>query len=154
MMRIGVGFDAHRFARNRRLVLGGAVIPYELGLDGHSDADVLVHAVMDAIVGALCIGDKGKLFPDTDMNLKDISSLVLLERIMQIRKFSIVNVDSVVICQEPKLQQYIEEMRKNMAVILKTDAENVSVKATTTEYMGFAGRKEGIAAIATVLLDV
>jgi len=153
-MRIGIGFDAHRFIRNRKLILGGVVIPYELGLDGHSDADVLVHAIMDAIVGALCIGDKGKLFPDTDMNLKDISSLVLLEKIMQIRTFRIINVDSVLICQEPKMQVYIEEMRKNISAILKTDVENVSVKATTTEYMGFTGRKEGISAIASVLLEI
>jgi len=153
-MRIGIGFDAHRFIRNRKLILGGVVIPYELGLDGHSDADVLVHAIMDAIVGALCIGDKGKLFPDTDMNLKDISSLVLLERIMQIRSFKIINVDSVLICQEPKMQIYIEEMRSNIAAILKTNVENISVKATTTEYMGFTGRKEGISAIASVLLEI
>jgi len=153
-MRIGIGFDAHIFIRNSKLILGGVVIPYELGLDGHSDADVLVHAFMDAIVGALCIGDKGKLFPDTDMNLKDISSLVLLEKIMQIRTFRIINVDSVLICQEPKMQVYIEEMRKNISAILKTDVENVSVKATTTEYMGFTGRKEGISAIASVLLEI
>lgn len=151
-MRTGIGFDAHRFAEGRELVLGGVRIEYPLGLEGHSDADVLIHAVMDAILGAGGNGDIGVLFPDSNEDYRDISSMELLSRVGNMTDSRIINIDSVVICQEPKIAPYRKSMEINIADALSMDAGNVSVKASTTEYMGFTGRKEGIACIATVLL--
>lgn len=155
-MKIGIGYDVHQLVEGRDLFIGGIKIDYEKGLLGHSDADVLIHAIMDAILGALSFGDIGKLFPDTDMQYKDIDSKILLSRVvdlMESKNYQIGNLDSVVICEEPKLKNYIENIRITLAKILHTDVENVSVKATTTEKLGFEGRKEGIAAQSVVLLE-
>lgn len=155
-MRIGTGYDVHELVEGRRLVLGGIEIPFEKGLLGHSDADVLIHAVMDSILGALALGDIGLLFPDTDMKYKDIDSKILLKRVVEVMKennFQIGNVDVVVMAQRPKLRPYIDEMRSVISEILLTDVKNVSIKATTTEKLGFVGREEGIAAQAVVILE-
>ncbi|HHV07411.1 MAG TPA: 2-C-methyl-D-erythritol 2,4-cyclodiphosphate synthase [Firmicutes bacterium] len=155
-MRIGIGFDVHAFTVGRPLVLGGVKIPYKLGLAGHSDADVLLHAVADALLGAAAEHDLGYHFPDTDSTWAGISSGKILERVGEIigqRGYRIVNVDSVVIAQRPKLSPYIEEMRLAIASALNVTAAQVSVKATTTEKLGFTGRGEGIAAKAICLLD-
>lgn len=154
-MRIGNGYDVHRLTEGRKLILGGVEIPYEKGLLGHSDADVLVHAIMDAILGALAKGDIGKLFPDTSAEFKDISSILLLKRVNDVLKkenYTIINIDSIVVAQAPKLAPYIEEMRKNIADALETDVSNISVKATTTEKLGFEGRSEGISSYAVCLI--
>lgn len=151
-MRTGIGFDAHRFAESRKLMLGGVHIEYPLGLEGHSDADVLIHAVMDAVLGAMGKGDIGAIFPDSSDEYRDISSMELLSQVGDMTKNQIINIDSVVICQEPKIAPYRNSMEINIADALSMDPDNVSVKASTTEYMGFTGRKEGIACIATVLL--
>ncbi len=156
MYRVGIGYDAHRFEEGRKLVIGGVEIPYHLGLKGHSDADVLIHAICDAILGALSLGDIGELFPDTDEKYRNISSLVLLEKVISLAEkkgFRISNVDTVVIAQEPKLKPYKEEMKKRIAAVMKIEKDRVSVKATTTEGMGFEGRKEGISAQAVVILE-
>lgn len=155
-MRIGTGYDVHELVEGRRLVLGGIEIPFEKGLLGHSDADVLIHAIMDSILGALALGDIGLLFPDTDMKYKDIDSKILLKRVVEVMKennFQIGNVDAVVMAQRPKLRPYIDEMRSVISEILLTDVKNVSIKATTTEKLGFVGREEGIAAHAVVILE-
>lgn len=155
-MRVGIGYDVHKLVENRDLFIGGVKIDYEKGLLGHSDADVLIHAIMDAILGALCLGDIGKLFPDTDSKYKDIDSKLLLKeviKIMESKNYCIGNIDSVVICEEPKLKNHIDNIRNTLANILHTDVDNVSVKATTTEKLGFEGRKEGIAAQSIVLLE-
>lgn len=155
-MRIGNGYDVHALKEGRKLILGGVEIPYSMGLDGHSDADVLIHAIMDALLGAASCGDIGKLFPDNDDKYKGISSILLLKEVkkaIEKKGFSVVNTDSVIIAQSPKLAPYIEEMRKNIAEALETDVENVSVKATTTEHLGFEGRKEGIAAMSVCLIN-
>lgn len=155
-MRIGTGYDVHELVEGRRLVLGGIEIPFEKGLLGHSDADVLIHAVMDSILGALALGDIGLLFPDTDMKYKDIDSKILLKKVVEVMKennFQIGNVDVVVMAQRPKLRPYIDEMRSVISEILLTDVKNVSIKATTTEKLGFVGREEGIAAQAVVILE-
>ena len=155
-MRIGTGYDVHELVEGRRLVLGGIEIPFEKGLLGHSDADVLIHAIMDSILGALALGDIGLLFPDTDMKYKDIDSKILLKRVVEVMKdnnFQIGNVDVVVMAQRPKLRPYIDEMRSVISEILLTDIKNVSIKATTTEKLGFVGREEGIAAQAVVILE-
>lgn len=155
-MRIGTGCDVHELVEGRRLVLGGIEIPFEKGLLGHSDADVLIHAIMDSILGALALGDIGLLFPDTDMKYKDIDSKILLKRVVEVMKennFQIGNVDVVVMAQRPKLRPYIDEMRSVISEILLTDVKNVSIKATTTEKLGFVGREEGIAAQAVVILE-
>ena len=155
-MRIGTGYDVHELVEGRRLVLGGIEIPFEKGLLGHSDADVLIHAIMDSILGALALGDIGLLFPDTDMKYKDIDSKILLKRVVEVMKdnnFQIGNVDVVVMAQRPKLRPYVDEMRSVISEILLTDAKNVSIKATTTEKLGFVGREEGIAAQAVVILE-
>lgn len=155
-MRIGTGYDVHELVEGRRLVLGGIEIPFEKGLLGHSDADVLIHAVMDSILGALALGDIGLLFPDTDMKYKDIDSKILLKRVVEVMReqhFQIGNVDVVVMAQRPKLRPYIDEMRRVISEILSTDVKNVSIKATTTEKLGFVGREEGIAAHAVVILE-
>lgn len=155
-MRIGTGYDVHELVEGRRLVLGGIEIPFEKGLLGHSDADVLIHAIMDSILGALALGDIGLLFPDTDMKYKDIDSKILLKKVIEVMKennFQIGNVDVVVMAQRPKLRPYIDEMRSVISEILLTDVKNVSIKATTTEKLGFVGREEGIAAQAVVILE-
>ena len=155
MFRIGHGYDAHRLAENRRLILGGVEIPYALGLDGHSDADVLTHAVMDALLGAAALGDIGKWFPDTDAQYAGISSLVLLRRVadaLQARGYRIGNLDATIVAQAPKLAPYIEGMRRMLAQTLQIDLGAVNVKATTQEHMGFTGRGEGMAAHCVALL--
>ncbi|QQK07389.1 2-C-methyl-D-erythritol 2,4-cyclodiphosphate synthase [Miniphocaeibacter halophilus] len=155
-MRIGIGYDVHKLVENRRLILGGIEIDYHLGLLGHSDADVCIHAIMDAILGALALGDIGKLFPDNDMKYKDIDSKVLLKKVHNImieKGYKIGNIDTVITAQEPKLAPYIDNMRKTISEILNTEITNISIKATTTEKLGFEGRGEGISTYALVLLD-
>ena len=155
-MRIGNGYDVHRFAENRDLFLGGVKIPYELGLLGHADADVLLHAIMDALLGAAALGDIGKLFPDTDERFKGADSLLLLKEVCVVlgaKGYKIVNIDSIVIAQKPKLAPYIEQMRKNIADACKIDISQVSVKATTEEKLGFTGRLEGISSHAVCLIE-
>ena len=156
MMRIGHGYDVHQFAEGRRCILGGVDVPSDRGLLGHSDADVLAHAVADAVLGASRLGDIGKLFPDTDPAYEGADSLVLLARVAELvrsKGFEIVDVDSTVAAQAPKLAPYRDQMRENLAAALDLSAENVGVKATTTEGLGFVGRKEGIAAWAVALLE-
>lgn len=148
-MRIGQGYDVHRLINGRPLIIGGVDIPYEKGLLGHSDADVLTHAVMDALLGAAALGDIGMHFPDTDNRLEGADSIELLKAVRGILKtagFEINNIDSTVIAQQPKLRPYIDKMRKNIADALELDISRVSVKATTEERLGFTGREEGIAA--------
>lgn len=153
--RIGNGFDVHALVTGRPLVIGGAVIPYDRGLEGHSDADVLLHAISDALLGALALGDLGHHFPDTDPAWKDADSRTLLRCVVKLvldRGYAIGNVDATVIAQAPKLAPYIATMRANIAADLRCDGACVSVKATTTERLGFTGRGEGIAAMASVLV--
>lgn len=155
-MRIGTGYDVHRLEDGRKLILGGVEIPYEKGLLGHSDADVLVHAVMDALLGAAALGDIGRHFPDNDDNFKNISSLVLLKRVCLLLKesgYNTINVDATVIAQRPKLAPYIQLMKKNIADGLDIDSDCVNVKATTEEGLGFTGSGEGIAAQAVCLIE-
>lgn len=155
MYRIGNGFDAHRFVRDKKLILGGIEVEYDYGLSGHSDADVLSHAICDAMLGALNSGDLGRHFPDTDNKYKDISSMVLLREVLEIltkSRYEIVNLDSTVICEEPKLSPYINKIQNSISEALNISSQQVSVKATTTDSMGFTGRKEGIAAQAVVLI--
>ena len=154
-LRIGQGYDAHKLVENRKLVLGGVEIPYEKGLLGHSDADVLVHAIMDAILGAMSMGDIGKMFPDTSEEFRGISSLKLLARVgafMRECGFELVNIDSTVVLQRPKISPHIENMRKNIADSLSVDVNSISVKATTEENMGYTGSGEGAKAMAIVLI--
>ena len=155
-MRIGHGYDVHRFAENRALILGGVDIPYERGLLGHSDADVLLHAVMDALLGAAALRDIGFHFPDTDMRYKGASSLALLGCVAQMitkKGYSLGNLDVTVIAQAPKLAPHIPQMRQNIAAQLSVDTGRVNIKATTEEGLGFTGRKEGIACHAVCLLE-
>ncbi len=155
-MRVGFGYDAHRLTPGRRLVLGGVEIPHPLGLSGHSDADVLTHALGDALLGAVAAGDLGRHFPDSDPAFKDISSLILLERIMtvvQSRGFQPVNVDVTVVAEQPRLAPHVPKIIDNLAPILGLPPEAINIKATSTEKMGFAGREEGIAAYAVVLVN-
>jgi 2-C-methyl-D-erythritol 2,4-cyclodiphosphate synthase len=155
MVRVGIGYDVHQLVRGRKLILGGVEIPFEKGLFGHSDADVLTHAICDAILGALGLGDIGKHFPDTDPAYKGIYSLTLLELVvgfMQQRQYEIGNVDATMIAEKPKLSKYMEQIRAKLAAVLQTSPENVNIKATTNEGLGFAGRGEGIAAQAIVNL--
>ena len=155
-MKIGIGYDVHKLVSGRKLILGGVEIAYEKGLDGHSDADVLCHAIGDAILGAAKLGDIGQHFPDTDPKYKDANSLKLLNEITKIvneRGFTVINVDSVVIAQAPKLAPLRDKMRENIASVLGIAVENVGVKATTTEGLGFEGRGEGISAQAVALLS-
>ena len=155
MIRIGTGFDVHPLVPGRRLVLGGVTIPYERGLAGHSDADVLVHAIGDAILGALALGDLGKRFPDADPRWKDVDSLALLRHIaglMSERGYAIGNVDATVVAQAPRLAPHVAAMRAKLSAVLGCTPDDVSVKATTTERLGFTGRGEGIAAMASVIL--
>lgn len=156
MNRVGIGYDAHRFIPGRKLVIGGVEIDHCLGLKGHSDADVLVHAIMDAMLGAAGMGDIGTHFPDSDPAYKDISSLVLLKEVAGvIRKAGMetVNIDGIIVAQEPRMSPYIERMKENIADTVGLNPSCVNVKATTTEGMGFEGRKEGIGAQAVVLLS-
>lgn len=155
-MRIGIGYDVHKLVEDRKLVLGGVEIPYELGLLGHSDADVLTHAIMDALLGAAGLGDIGKAFPDTDVAYKDISSILLLERVMEKLNdlgYSVVNVDSIIVAQQPKMAPHIPMMREILAKTMAVSLEDVNVKATTTEKLNFEGRGLGISSQAVVLLQ-
>lgn len=154
-MRIGQGFDVHRFAEDRDLIIGGVRIPYEKGLLGHSDADVLLHAISDAILGALGEGDIGKHFPDTDPAFKDADSMVLLDHVWKMAQkkgYRLGNLDGTIIAQQPRMAPYIPEMVNRIAEVLQCDPAQVNIKATTTEKLGFTGRSEGIAAQAVVLL--
>ena len=155
-MRIGHGYDVHKLVEDRELIVGGVHIPYEKGLLGHSDADVLLHAVSDALLGATAMGDIGGMFPDNDPEYLGADSLVLLRQGFQRLRdngYSVINVDCTVIAQKPKMKPYIPEMRMNIAAALSTDVENISVKATTEEEMGFTGRGEGISAHCVCLID-
>ena len=155
-MRIGHGYDVHKLVEDRKLILGGVDIPYEKGLLGHSDADVLLHAVMDALLGAAALGDIGKLFPDTDERFKGADSILLLKEVCRVlceNGYKIVNIDSTVIAQKPKLKDYISSMRENIAAACGVDVSAVSVKATTEEKLGFTGSGEGISAHAVCLID-
>ena len=155
-MRIGFGYDVHAFAENRKLILGGVEIPHTMGLLGHSDADVAVHAIMDALLGAAALGDIGKHFPDSDEKYRGIDSLILLRetnRILKEHGFSTGNIDCTIAAQKPKLAPFIEEMRKNISTALDIEISAVSVKATTTEKLGFEGRCEGISAYAVCLIQ-
>ncbi|MBQ2968109.1 MAG: 2-C-methyl-D-erythritol 2,4-cyclodiphosphate synthase [Clostridia bacterium] len=153
MIRIGTGYDVHAFAENRDLILGGVKIPYEKGLLGHSDADVLLHAISDALLGACALGDIGKHFPDTDPKYKGADSLMLLKEVNRIIKpYKVSNVDATIVAQAPKLAPHIEQMRQNIADALEVELSAISVKATTTENLGFCGRKEGIEAQAVCIL--
>ena len=155
-MRIGTGYDVHRLTKGRKLILGGVEIPHETGLDGHSDADVIVHAIMDALLGAAALGDIGQHFPDTDPAYKGISSITLLEKVGKLLEengYRVGNIDSIIIAQAPRMMPHLPEMQRNIAAALNTDISRVSVKATTEEKLGFTGRKEGIAAQAVCLLE-
>lgn len=155
-MRIGHGYDVHKLVENRKLILGGVDIPYEKGLLGHSDADVLLHAVMDALLGAAALGDIGKLFPDTDERFKGADSILLLKEVCSVigeNGYKIENIDSTVIAQKPKLKDYIISMRENIAEACGIELNQVSVKATTEEKLGFTGSGEGISAHAVVLIN-
>ena len=153
--RVGQGYDVHRLVTDRRLILGGVDIPYEKGLLGHSDADVLAHAIMDALLGAAALGDIGKLFPDSDPEYEGADSLMLTRRVARVLEengYAISNVDATIIAQSPKLAPYIDKMRENIAAALNIPVTDVSVKASTEERLGFTGRKEGIAAQAAALI--
>ena len=155
-MRIGNGYDVHVLCENRALVLGGVDIPHEKGLLGHSDADVLVHAIMDALLGAAALGDIGQHFPDSDDKYKGISSLKLLgfvKELLNENGYEIINIDSIIVAEAPKLAPHIPEMRKNIADVLEIDVSDVNVKATTTEKLGFTGRKEGISSYAVCIIN-
>lgn len=156
MIRIGHGYDVHRLTAGRKLILGGVEISYVLGLDGHSDADVLIHAIMDALLGAAALGDIGKLFPDTDPQYRGISSLILLKTVRDAiaeRGYVISNIDATIIAQKPKLAPYISEMVRVVSDTLGIMPDQVNIKATTEEHLGFTGREEGIAAHAVCLLE-
>ena len=155
-MRIGFGYDVHKYKEERDLILGGEKIEFKMGLDGHSDADVLIHAIMDAMLGALALSDIGTHFPDTDEKYKGISSIKLLKYVYELiseKGYEVGNIDSVIVCQKPKLMPFIEKMRENISEVLNTDKENVSVKATTEEKLGFTGNMEGIKAYCVCLLE-
>lgn len=155
-MRVGIGYDVHKLVKDRELILGGVKIGYEFGLLGHSDADVLVHAVMDALLGAACLGDIGKHFPDTDENYRGISSIKLLEHVTGLlweNGYQVGNIDAIIVAQKPKMAPHIDEMRKNIAEALGVELKKISVKATTEEGLGFTGSGEGIASQAVCLLE-
>ncbi len=154
-MRVGTGYDVHKLVEGRKLIIGGVEIPYEKGLLGHSDADVLIHAIMDALLGAAALGDIGVHFPDTDPAYKDISSILLLEQVRDLladKGYSVGNIDATIIAQRPKMTPHIEEMRENIARALDIEVDCVNVKATTEEGLGFTGTGEGISAQASALL--
>ncbi|MGL4790602.1 MAG: 2-C-methyl-D-erythritol 2,4-cyclodiphosphate synthase [Anaerotignaceae bacterium] len=155
-MRIGSGYDVHRLVEGRKLIMGGVGIPFEKGLLGHSDADVLLHAIMDALLGAAALGDIGKHFPDTDAKFKGISSLELLKNVfclLETEGYSIMNIDATIVAQKPKMAPYIEEMRCNISRTLSININQVNIKATTEEGLGFTGVGEGISASAVCLID-
>ncbi|MDR1627161.1 MAG: 2-C-methyl-D-erythritol 2,4-cyclodiphosphate synthase [Oscillospiraceae bacterium] len=155
-MRVGHGYDVHALTPQRQLILGGVKIDHSMGLLGHSDADVLVHAIMDSLLGAACMGDIGKLFPDNDNSFKGISSLVLLKKVcadIYRNNYKICNIDSTIIAQQPKLSEYIYKMRENISTICSIDIECISIKATTEEKLGFTGKLEGISAHSVCLID-
>lgn len=154
-MRIGFGYDVHKLGHDRKLILGGVEVPFELGLIGHSDADVLLHAITDALIGAFALGDIGQLFPDNDQQYKDVDSRILLRKVWLIIKdkgYEIGNIDSTICAQEPKLKEFLPAMRANIAQDLECPLEDVSVKATTEEQMGISGSEQGMTAYAVVLL--
>ena len=156
MIRIGNGYDVHVLTEGRKLVLGGVEISHTKGVLGHSDGDVLVHAVMDAMLGALALGDIGKHFPDTDMKYENIDSTILLKRVKELiaeRGYKIINLDSIIVLQKPKVKPYIEAMRKRIAEVLEIDVEQVSIKATTEEKLGFTGDESGVKSYCVVLLE-
>ncbi len=155
-MRIGHGYDVHKLTADRKLIIGGVEIPYEMGLSGHSDADVLLHAIMDAVLGAMGMGDIGKHFPDNNSEYKDISSMILLGKVKELmfsKGYVIGNIDSTIVAQAPKMAKYIDKMKENIAAVLNTDIENINVKATTEEGLGFTGSGQGICAhaVCTIL---
>lgn len=155
-MRIGMGYDVHKLVDNRELIIGGVIIPFEKGLLGHSDADVLVHAIMDSILGAMGKGDIGKHFPDNDNDFKDISSMILLSKVSKIvsdEKYIIENIDSTIIAQKPKMAPFIDKMRENIAEVLNLDISQINIKATTEEGLGFTGNSLGISAQAICLIN-
>jgi len=155
-MKIGFGYDSHRFTENRPFILGGVTIPHKKGLAGHSDADALVHAICDAVLGAMGEADIGCQFPDTDPSYKDISSLILLEkvvRIMRQKHYEISNIDTSIILEKPKLRPYIPDMIKTLAAVMQIEEEKINIKAKTNEGMGFVGRQEGIVAFAVVMIE-
>lgn len=155
MIRIGNGYDVHKLVEGRKLILGGVEIPYEKGLLGHSDADVLVHAIMDSLLGALALGDIGQHFPDNDNKYLNIDSMILLEKVMELvedRGYKIGNIDAIIVAQRPKLKDFLPMMREKISNVLKTSIENISIKATTEEKLGFTGSGEGIKSYSVVLL--
>lgn len=155
-MRIGQGYDVHRLKEGRDLYICGVKIPYEFGLDGHSDADVALHALADALLGAAALGDIGKHFPDTDDRYKGISSMILLEKVVELlfeKGYTVNNADVTIIAQKPKMLPYIPQMRENVANVLKVDTDRVNIKATTTEKLGFEGRMEGISSMAVCTVN-
>ena len=155
-MRIGIGYDVHRLVEGRKLVLGGVTIPFEKGLLGHSDADVLIHAACDALLGAAGLGDIGLHFPDTNQNLKDISSMIILSKTYNLLKekgFTVINLDSTIMAEEPKITPFRETIQKNIARTIEIEPECVSVKATTLETLGMMGKGEGIAALCIALIE-
>jgi 2-C-methyl-D-erythritol 2,4-cyclodiphosphate synthase len=156
MTKVGQGFDVHQLVNGRKCIIGGVDIPFNKGLEGHSDADVLLHAISDAILGAAGLGDIGKHFPNTDPLIKDINSREILKKVillLQQKKYSIVNIDATVICELPKLAPYIDQIKKNIALDCNVNIDQINVKATTTETLGFTGRGEGIAAQAICLIE-
>ncbi len=156
MFRIGHGYDVHRLTQGRPLIIGGVTIPFELGLDGHSDADVLVHAVMDALLGAAALGDIGGLFPDTDPAYKGADSMKLLEHVVKVlsdKGYSIGNIDATLIAQKPKIKPYLIEMRENIAKVCGVDVDAINVKATTEEKLGFTGSMQGMSAHAVCIIE-
>ncbi|MFR1675439.1 MAG: 2-C-methyl-D-erythritol 2,4-cyclodiphosphate synthase [Fusobacterium sp.] len=156
MLRIGNGYDVHVLTEGRKLILGGVEIPHTKGVLGHSDGDVLVHAIMDAMLGALALGDIGQHFPDTDMQYKNIDSMVLLSKVKELiysKGYKIINLDSIIVLQKPKVKPYIEAMRKRIAEVLELEIDQVSVKATTEEKLGFTGDESGVKSYCVVLLE-
>ncbi|MGL5983652.1 MAG: 2-C-methyl-D-erythritol 2,4-cyclodiphosphate synthase [Cetobacterium sp.] len=156
MLRIGNGYDVHRLVEGRKLVLGGVEIPHKKGVLGHSDGDVLIHAIMDALLGALALGDIGQHFPDTSTEFKDIDSKILLKKVFEIVKsknYFVINIDCIIVAQNPKLKPYLNLMREKIAEILESDISNISIKATTEEMLGFTGNEEGIKSYCVVLLQ-
>lgn len=156
MIRIGNGYDVHKLVEGRKLVLGGIEVPHTKGVLGHSDGDVLIHAIMDAMLGALALGDIGQHFPDTDMKYENIDSTILLKKVKELiaeRGYKVVNLDSIIVLQKPKVKPYIEAMRKRIAEVLELDMEQVSVKATTEEKLGFTGDESGVKSYCVVLLE-
>lgn len=156
MLRIGNGYDVHKLVEGRKLILGGVEIPHTKGVLGHSDGDVLIHAIMDAMLGALALGDIGQHFPDTDMKYENIDSTILLTRVKELianRGYRVINIDSIIVLQKPKVKPYIEAMRKRVAEVLEIDIEQVSVKATTEEKLGFTGDESGVKSYCVVLLE-